>query len=333
MGRSLGTPLARVTPHVPGALHQTLVRIFENDPGLLRALLGSELAFPPGELSPLPADVTDFGPSQLLADVVVGIPGPDAPRAIAVVEVQLQRDDAKRLVWPHYATSLWRRFACPVALCVIALDDAVLGWASTPIEYGPGNRFVPLVLGRETIPLVRSRLAARDSPELAVLSALAHRDGPNAAEVAAVALDTLTDVDTDRASIYSDTLIAALPEAARRALEELMPVGKYEYQTEFARKHYQKGLREGLEEGRQEGRREGRQDGRREGRQEGLEAGLARGAVSARRSDLLAILAARGIDVDEALRLRIEAVEDLGTLEAWVVAAAVADSASAVFGK
>ena len=283
---------------MPSALHQTVVRLIEEHPDLLRALLGERLDIPHGELVPLPTDVTDFGPTQLLADVVIGIPGRSGPSAIVVVEVQLQRDSEKRRVWPHYVTGLWRRFGCYVAMVVVALDESVAAWAGRPVRIGPGTVFSPLVVGPSVFPQAPD--AARPSPELAVLTALAHRETEHAVDLAIAALDSLTEVAADAATIYADILIASLPEAARRALEEQMAQRPYEFQSDFAKKYFN--------------------------------AGMEHGTRDARRTTLLTILTARGIEIDEATRARVAACEDVDLLEEWIVAAVNARSRAEVFG-
>lgn len=60
-------------------------------------------------------------------------------------------------------------------------------------------------------------------------------------------------LNTQRSTLYSDRLFAALSEAARRALRD-MNLPKYEYKTEFAKRYYGQGLSEGKAEGRTEGR-------------------------------------------------------------------------------
>ena len=198
-------------------------------------------------------------------------------------------------------TGLWRRFGCRVALVVVALDASVAAWARQPIDVGPGAVFVPLVVGPEAVPVEPEAL--RESPELAVLAALAHRHSGRAVELAVTALDSLSDVAAEAATIYADILIASLPEVARRALEEQMAQRPYEFQSDFAKKYFNAGIQQGREHG----------------------------ARDARRTALLAVLAARCIEIDSATHARIDACEDIDQLETWIVAAAVASSQAEVF--
>jgi hypothetical protein len=92
-----------------------------------------------------------------------------------------------------------------------------------------------------------------------------------------------------------------LPEAARQHLEELLATRTHEYQSEFVRRYvFQR---------------------RAEGRIEGLAEGLAEGEVR----PLLAVLAARRIDLPDEARARITACTDTVTLTAWIGRAATAD--------
>jgi predicted transposase YdaD len=100
--------------------------------------------------------------------------------------------------------------------------------------------------------------------------------------------------------------MGSLNEAARSALETLMQKGTYEYQSEFARKY----VAQGREEGREEGRKEGREEGREEGLQKGLEDG--------EREALFEVLSARGLEVGEDERRRIQACTDLMQLKRWL---------------
>jgi len=88
-----------------------------------------------------------------------------------------------------------------------------------------------------------------------------------------------------------------LPEAARQHLEDLLATRTHEYQSEFVRRY--------VFQGRAEGRIEG----------------LAEGEVRA----LLAVLAARRIDLPDEARARITACTDTVTLTAWIGRAATAD--------
>lgn len=110
-----------------------------------------------------------------------------------------------------------------------------------------------------------------------------------------VLLGALRTVDHEHANLYTDVVLAALPEAARHQLEALMSIGTYEYQSDFARRYYGQGRAEG------------------------------------EATAVLAVLAARGIDVPEEARSRITGCTDLDQLEQWLRRAATADSLQDLF--
>ncbi len=62
------------------------------------------------------------------------------------------------------------------------------------------------------------------------------------------------------AFLPADLVWTSLSPAALRALGHLMESGRYEYQSDFARKYYGQGLIEGESKGRAEGRSEDRAD-------------------------------------------------------------------------
>jgi flagellar biosynthesis/type III secretory pathway protein FliH len=175
----------------------------------------------------------------------------------------------------------------------------------------------PIVIGRAAVPIVTTPEQASSSPELAVLSAIAHgeEDPETAVSVARAAFEAIVRLDGERATLYYDLIRSRVGEAARRALEELMQSGKYEYQSDFARKYYG--------EGRAEGRAEGEAIGRAEGRAEGEAIGRAEAVLN--------VLAARGIAVKPAVRSRVLSCGDIATLDAWLRRAVTVAAAEDIF--
>jgi hypothetical protein len=104
---------------------------------------------------------------------------------------------------------------------------------------------------------------------------------------------------------------AAAHEAAGRVLHSVLG----EQRTEELMRSYGEEL---IERGRQQGLAEGREEGREEG--------VSRG----RAEDILRILAARGVQVDEAARQRILTCTDLATLDRWFDKSLNATTVSAV---
>lgn len=153
----------------------------------------------------------------------------------------------------------------------------------------------PLVLGPDRVPLITDPAAAGAQPELAVLSALAHGDQPDGEKVLPALQAALGVMDLDHANLYADIVLATLPAATRRHLEALMALGTYEYQSDFARRYFSEGKAEGEAKA------------------------------------LLAVLAARGIEVPAAARDRITGCTDLNQLDAWIRRAATAHSIEDLF--
>ena len=262
------------------------------------------------------SEIAEVVPTEYRADLVVALYGHAGKPILAiVVEVQLTRDKGKHKAWPVYITHLGSRSDCPTALLVVAPDPAIARWCAQPIETGH-PRFVlhPLVTGPEAIPVIVDTQNASQAPELAVLSAMAHGAGKMAQTVAEVALHAVKGLDDNRARLYADLVVSSLPEAVRSALEKLMESGKYEYQSNFARKYFAQGREEGRLVGRQEGLKEGQQ----QGRQEGIIEGQQQGEVAALAVALLEVLKARELKVSTRGRQRILACTNTEQLKLWL---------------
>ena len=221
-----------------------------------------------------------------------------------MVEVQLERDSDKRWVWPAYLSTLRERLRCPACLLVVCADEGVARWCSKPITIGPGGfELRPFVIGPGAVPVVTDRELASKAPELAVLSAMAHGKSERGFDVGKTAVEAVMSLDEDRVLFYTDLVVAALSEAARRSLEALMQPEGYEYQSDFARKYFGKGKTEGKAEGKAEGLTK----------------------------SLMTFLTARGFEVSEEVRNTIVSCRELDQLEKWIRRAATANSIDEVF--
>lgn len=100
--------------------------------------------------------------------------------------------------------------------------------------------------------------------------------------------------DFDNSGLYADLIYGALPAAARKHLEDLV-TSTYEYKMPFARKYFAEGKAEGKAE------------------------------------DVLAVLAARGIDVPEDVRARVAECTDGEQLDIWLIRAVTATTLGEVF--
>jgi len=293
-------------------LHEALVLLFRNRPALAPELLASVLgvALPKHtEVRLESAELTQTVPTEYRADLVVLLLE-GRPVLAIVIEVQLAPDADKRWSWPVYVSALRARLKCACLLFVVTTDEATTRWAAQPIPLGPaGFVLTPLVLGPSMVPIVTDLAAAAEAPELAVLSAMAHgRDAADiAAGVAHAALLAVDGLDEERARLYADLVHSRLGDLARAALEALMESGKYEYQSDFAKKYIALG------------------------RSQGEAQGEAKGEAKGRIAAIFALLDARGVAVAEAERERILACRDLAQLDRWVVRAATAASLDVVF--
>lgn len=287
-------------PSMPSITHEAWVLLFRNRPELapklLRDALGVTLpAYATARIEA--ADLSDVNPAEYRADLVVLLVDGKPVLAI-IVEVQLQKDERKSFTWPVYIAGLRARFECPACVLVVTPSESVADWARTPIDVGPGSRFVPFVVGPMAIPVIRDVEAAKRDPELVVLSAMAHGKEEVGLQIATAALEACRDLDDDRELLYLDLVGASLNHIARAAFEDLM-ASNYEFQGTLAKKH------------RAEGRAEGRADG------------------EAR--SVLKVLAARGIQISDGQRERILACTDLAVLDRWIDRAVTVASADALF--
>jgi len=144
-----------------------------------------------------------------------------------------------------------------------------------------------------------------------VLSVIAHAEDPEAVEIGRSALAAAAKLDEERARFYADLVYAYIGEAARKILETDMGLQNYEFQSEFAKRF--------IAQGRAQGRDEGRDEGRAEGEATGL------------RAALHAVAEARGFELSEAQRQRVEACIDPETLKRWTRAAVTAASSDVLF--
>ncbi|MFF5257711.1 hypothetical protein ACFY4C_02110 [Actinomadura viridis] len=277
---------------MPSAKHETVSELFRQRPVLAAEILDGALGLP------LPAfrearlrseNITDDRLAELRADAVIEF-REDGRVFAVIVEVQLGNDPDKHFSWPAYLMGLRARLKCTVILLVICPDKATARWCGRTIDCGhPGMTLTPLVVGPGNVPHVTDGAQAAANPELAVLSALVHGSGPSGRKVLAALPSAYPVLDDDHRARYHDLVNAALPEVARRYLEEQLTLKGYEYQSDFARKYFDDGKAEGKAEGRSE--------------------------AAARM--ILAVLRGRGLCVTDEVRERIVGCGDFEQLMFW----------------
>jgi hypothetical protein len=114
-------------------------------------------------------------------------------------------------------------------------EGQALGEANAVVTVLKTRGIVPVVTEVKRaggVPVVGTLAEAHGAVELAVLSAMAHGRGDVdiAVKIALTVAGATEGLDPDRRALYSDMVMAALSEAARKALE-MLPQG-YEFQYE-----------------------------------------------------------------------------------------------------
>ncbi|WP_394843285.1 hypothetical protein LZC95_40330 [Pendulispora brunnea] len=291
--------------------HEGLVLLFRNRPTLAAECLRDLLGCPVPEFASVESVDTQ------VAQVVAANRAPDLilvlrdeagrPRLVLIVEMQRGVDRKKERSWPLYITAEAAKYDCDAMLLVVAIQETVATWAQGPFPTGhAGFSLQPHVLGPSAIPLIDDPVQAANAPELAVLSTMTHvkrKPTEDAALLAGAILGVCRQLDEERASVYSDLIIASMSEAARAHLESLMASGNYVFQSDWVKRNIALGKAEGLAEGE------------------------AKGEARA----LFAILEARKIPVHDEARARIAATMDLQVLERWIRRAVSVTSVDELF--
>ncbi|WP_328562158.1 hypothetical protein [Streptomyces coelicoflavus] len=286
--------------------HETLHRIFQEDPGLfVRAVKGVGITFAdPVAAVPFPTDLTENRPVERRVDTLLRLETGDGARFLLAVESQGKPDSDKPASWAYYLSHLHAKYRLPPLLLVVCADRRTAGWASRHVDIGPAQwpslTVRPLVLGPDSLPVINSPdEAARDIP-LTVLSAAVHRRDPDAGAILkalATALKDLSADDENTASKFIELTEQGLGTTpAANLWRQIMAADLSFFQSQTA----------------QSLRAEGRAVGRAE--------------------DILLLLGDRGVEVSEEARERIVGCQDLGVLGVWFRRAITATSAAEVFG-
>ena len=283
---------------VPSSLHEGLVRLFQDHPGLAAILLRDVLALDLPSHRGARNDSSSFSelqPPEYRADVFTILDGEDKPAMAIIVEVQLAIKEKKRRTWLGYTATSIAQLGCDACVLVVTPDESVARWAKQPLEFGLGSVFCPLVIGPEEMPAITEAEQAKADPYLAVLSAVAHghdADAETAVSVASAARDAVIGQLPDDV-VYFDLIKSSLSEAARKAFEMLPET--YQFQDEALRKSFDKG------------------------------------AMQTKANSILCVLETRNVALSSDQQQRISTCTDSAQLDRWLARAAIAHSADEVF--
>jgi hypothetical protein len=287
---------------MPSSLHEAIIELFRNRPVLAAEVLDRCLHVDLPEFKKAglaPGDVPKLKPAERRADAVVILRDEEEKPALAVVvEVQLREDARKRRSWPDYLTGLFSRHECPATLLVVCPGQRTAAWAAEPIAIGhPGFVLRPLVLGPDLVPMITDTDEAIADPELAVLSGIAHGRDKAVRDAAFTATAAVSAQDKDLGTLYAEVIVAELPKALRKIAEEELRSRTIEFKSEAVKAWHAE-----------------------------LTA-----MCKAKGEDVLAVLAARGIEITPGQRTEIVESPSLNQLDEWLRRAATANTADDVF--
>ncbi|GAB3984046.1 hypothetical protein GCM10029978_092530 [Actinoallomurus acanthiterrae] len=289
---------------MPSPRHDAINDMFRKRPEfavkVLRELKGIDVP----EATAVQVESNDFNdrPSQdFKPDTVITVGPSQQVRHGIIVEVQQEKTVSKRRQLPRYAAELWILLRRPVTvLCVCPEADAAAYYAEPIVTELPGYVFRAVVLGPGDVPVITDPAEAATHPELAAMGVMMHGRQES---VLKAFVDALELVEPRYGPQYLEYAYNMAAEAVRRILEELVSSTSWPVYTPFAKQHFGRGKAEGRVEGRAEGE------------------------VHA----VLTVLEARGIEVPESARARINACTDLQEIDAWLKKAGVVQTVDALF--
>jgi hypothetical protein len=145
---------------MPKALHEALRWWVTRGAEVARRLIGDwGLSFVDLRMQAGPTRVLTPAAPLHEVDAVVLLFDRDGPAQYALLyEIQLRRDDAKRLRWAGYLGSAVAFFDAPALLCVVTIEGPVQAWARTAM---PDHAF----------PATRSRILGPETPSTSRIDA------------------------------------------------------------------------------------------------------------------------------------------------------------------
>ncbi|YCK35011.1 hypothetical protein ACNF49_13275 [Actinomadura sp. ATCC 39365] len=245
-------------------------------------------------------------------DLGIVLGPPQSPAHAVIVEIQQDKSkDPQQLA--RYAAAQWLMLRCDVTVLVVCPDRAAAAYYSQPIDSGlTGYRLQAHVLGPGDVPAITDPREAAAHLELAVMSVMIHGRERKVLEAFAAAL---AETAVDYAPKYYEYAHGMSVPEIGRILEEIMRSNDWPVYSPFAHQHFGRGRTEGIQVGRAEGLREGR----------------AEAAPETGREFVLYALNARGVEVPEDVRARINTCTDVDLLKRWALRASCVQSARDVF--
>jgi len=295
---------------MPSTLHEGLVTLFLDDPGLsirlVTAIDGCVLTRTPSRLVDRHVAFQQDAEQVLrmrgrTMDALFVLEDPEHPQGgfAIIIEVQLGDDSNKRRRIASYLGMVVDRHDLPVHLGVVCLEDRVAqklaGW-----RVGTALSVHPYLFDRRSIPRVNSVKDGLLQPVDAILSGTVHGYHGDL-EAATIALEVAHRQPPKLRQRYTSTVLAALPKSPRELIMGALPRDQHMQLSHIERQSgtFLLGCEEGLEKG--------------------LEEGLEKGLEKARQKIIhlvQTLLAQRGLPPSEAERARIES-GTLDQLEFW----------------
>ncbi|MCD0443789.1 hypothetical protein LO763_09155 [Glycomyces sp. A-F 0318] len=298
--------------------HEAILEVARLNPAdTLELLKIAGIDYDPGELTEARTDSENANrrfPRERRIDLVARLVMNGGPILVPIEAHRRNNQNPAKLVakarrkWAADVAVLYEDYDCPVIMLVISDCDEVAAEARQPIGMGPGSQVRPVSIGPAQVHAITDLHAPGASAGTAMLSAIFHGNGPDRVAVLNALDQVLATIDKEEAGCRIGVVFTALNEESAKVLEAIMATTKFEYHSEWT---------DSL-------RKEGREQGREQGREEGQ--------LKQARKSLLAVLQRRSMPVTAETRKFIDSCGDLDQLQAWLVAAAIADNLDEVFG-
>lgn len=280
-----------------GSKHEAMHRLFQSHPEVFgRAFAALGLPFPhPTAVSLLPNDLTEIDPIERRVDTLLRLDTDEGP-FLLLVEAQGKDDPKKPAAWAYYVSHVHAKYNLPPVLLVVCQDARTAEWATGPLCIGPREWaslvVYPLVLGPHNVPAVTDVRAAESDIPLATLSAITHANDSGIGAILKTLATALQSIDEDDALIFAELTELGLGKSpAAQTWRQLMTVDLSFFRSETADRLRAEGLARAV----------------------------------------LRRLHARGIEVPQDIRERIETCTTPAILDNWLDRSYVVDSAADLF--